>query len=147
MKKKQSDRLSEEVLLHYLNLDDSDIIQLLKSWEKQSDQVLASLSSQLLNRKLPRIKIRDKAYNRDEINDKTSSLDAAKTNLKASEYFVFSGSISNQTYLSDESQLLILEKNGNIFPIAEAIQYLDFKQFSTPVTKYYLCYPKQINSL
>jgi hypothetical protein len=70
-----------------------------------------------------------------------------KANLQDSEYFVFSGSISNQTYLSDESQLLILEKNGNIFPIAEAIQYLDFKQFSTPVTKYYLCYPKQINSL
>jgi hypothetical protein len=56
-------------------LDDSDIIQLLKSWEKQSDQVLASLSSQLLHRKLPKIKIRDKAYSRDEINDKTSSLD------------------------------------------------------------------------
>ena len=147
LKKKQSDRLSEEVLLHYLNLDDSDIIQLLKSWEKQSDQVLASLSSQLLHRKLPKIKIRDKAYSRDEINDKTSSLDATKANLQDSEYFVFSGSISNQTYLSDESQLLILEKNGNIFPIAEAIQYLDFKQFSTPVTKYYLCYPKQINSL
>ena len=148
LNKKQSDQnqLSEEVLLHYLNWDDSDIIQLLKSWEKHSDQVLASLSSQLLHRKLPKIKIRDKAYSHEEIQEKTISLDATKAYLGASEYFVFSGSISNQTYLSDESRLLILDKNGNVFPLAEAIQYLDFKQFSTPVTRYYLCYPKQINS-
>ena len=148
LNKKQSDQnqLSEEVLLHYLNLDDSDIIQLLKSWEKHSDQVLASLSSQLLHRKLPKIKIRDKAYSHEEIKEKTISLDATKADLGASEYFVFSGCISNQTYLSDESRLLILDKKGNVFPLAEAIQYLDFKQFSTPVTKYYLCYPKQINS-
>ena len=148
LNKKQSDQnqLSEEVLLHYLNLDDSDIIQLLKSWEKHIDHVLASLSSQLLHRKLPKIKIRDKAYNHEEIKDKTISLDATKAGLGVGEYFVFSGSISNQTYLSDESRLLILDKNDNVFPIAEAIQYLDFKQFSTPVTKYYLCYPKQINS-
>ncbi len=148
LNKKQSDQnqLSEEVLLHYLNLDDSDIIQLLKSWEKHIDHVLASLSSQLLHRKLPKIKIRDKAYNHEEIKDKTISLDATKAGLGVGEYFVFSGSISNQTYLSDESRLLILDKNDNVFPLAEAIQYLDFKQFSTPVTKYYLCYPKQINS-
>jgi len=148
LNKKQSDQnqLSEEVLLHYLNLDDSDIIQLLKSWEKHSDQVLASLSSQLLHRKLPKIKIRDKAYSHEEIEEKTISLDATKADLGASEYFVFSGSISNQTYLSDESRLLILDKNDNVFPLAEAIQYLDFKQFSTRVTRYYLCYPKQINS-
>ena len=148
LNKKQSDQNqpSEEVLLHYLNLDDSDIIQLLKSWEKHSDKVLASLSSQLLHRKLPKIKIRDKAYSHEEIKEKTISLDATKADLGASEYFVFSGSISNQTYLSDESRLLILDKNGKVFPLAEAIQYLDFKQFSTPVTKYYLCYPKQINS-
>ena len=148
LNKKQSDQNqpSEEVLLHYLNLDDSDIIQLLKSWEKHSDKVLASLSSKLLHRKLPKIKIRDKAYSHEEIKEKTISLDATKADLGASEYFVFSGSISNQTYLSDESRLLILDKNDNVFPLAEAIQYLDFKQFSTPVTKYYLCYPKQINS-
>ena len=148
LNKKQSNQnhLSEEVLSHYLNLDDSDIIQLLKSWEKHSDQVLASLSSQLLHRKLPKIYIRDKAYSHEEIKEKTISLDATKVDLGASEYFVFSGNISNQTYLSDESRLLILDKNDNVFPLAEAIQYLDFKQFSTPVTKYYLCYPKQINS-
>jgi len=148
LNKKQSNQnhLSEEVLSHYLNLDDSDIIQLLKSWEKHSDQVLASLSSQLLHRKLPKIYIRDKAYSHEEIKEKTIMLDATKVDLGASEYFVFSGNISNQTYLSDESRLLILDKNDNVFPLAEAIQYLDFKQFSTPVTKYYLCYPKQINS-
>jgi len=41
----------------------------------------------------------------------------------------------------------MLDKNDRVFPIADAISYLDFKQFSTPVIKFYLCYPKRYNSL
>ena len=62
-------------------------------------------------------------------------------------YFVFNGSISNQTYISDESQILILDKKNCVYPIADAMIYRDFNQFSTPLIKFYLCYPKQYCSL
>ena len=147
MQTASSDSLEDKVLFHYLSLDDSDMIQLLKSWTKHADLVLRLLSSQLLYRNLPKIKISDTAFSIAEIEKKKAHLGGLAQEQSASPYFVFSGTISNQTYVSDETQLLILEKSGKVFPIAEVIQYLDFKQFSTPVVKHYLCYPKRVNSL
>ena len=145
LKKNPSETIEDKVLVDYLSMDDSDIIQLLKSLENHNDSVLSLLSSQLLKRNLPKIKISENAYTNEE-------LDKMKCKLKSNEYdisdyFVFNGSISNQTYISDESQILILDKKNHIYPIADAITYLDFKQFSTPIIKFYLCYPKEFSSL
>jgi len=39
-------------------------------------------------------------------------------------------------------KILLKEKSGAVNSIAKAIDYLDFEQFSKPIHKYYLCYPK-----
>ena len=139
--------LSIDLLNHYLTLDDADVLQLLKSWRQNSDEVLRTLSDQLINRRLPKIKIQEKVFSKDEIEKKKKHLDSLFFEKNAENDFVFSGTISNQTYTSDESQIIILDRNGNVFPISERIQYLDFKQFSTPVVKHYLCYPKPYSSV
>ena len=58
-------------------------------------------------------------------------------------YFIFTGSISNQTYISDNSQILLKNKSSNPVPLTESINYLDFSQFSKPIHRYYFCYPKK----
>ena len=147
MQKKANNLIDKKALLHYLNLDDTDIIHLLKTWEQHTDQVLSSLSFQLLHRDLPKIKIREQPFSKLDLEAKKANLEKEKQHEEISAYFIFNGTISNQTYASDESQILILDKSGTIYPIATAITYLDFKQYSTPVTKHYLCYPKRFNSL
>ena len=145
LKMNPSETIKDKVLIHYLSMDDSDIIQLLKSLENHNDSVLSQLSSQLLNRNLPKIRIRENAYTDEELDKMKCKLKCDENDI--SDYFVFNGSISNQTYISDESQILILDKKNHVYPIADAITYLDFKQFSTPIIKFYLCYPKQYSSL
>ena len=145
LKMNPSETIKDKVLIHYLSMDDSDIIQLLKSLENHNDSVLSLLSRQLLNRNLPKIRIRENAYTNEELNKMKCRLKGDEYDF--SDYFVFNGSISNQTYISDESQILILDKKNHVYPIADAITYLDFKQFSTPIIKFYLCYPKQYSSL
>ena len=145
LKMNPSETIEDKVLVDYLSMDDSDIIQLLKSLENHNDNVLSQLSSQLLNRNLPKIKIRENAYTKEELDKMKCKLKCDENDI--SDYFVFNGSISNQTYISDESQILILDKKNHVYPIADAITYLDFKQFSTPIIKFYLCYPKQYSSL
>jgi HD superfamily phosphohydrolase len=145
LKMNPSETIKDKVLIHYLSMDDSDIIQLLKSLENHNDSVLSLLSRQLLNRNLPKIRIRENAYTNEELNKMKCRLKGDEYDI--SDYFVFNGSISNQTYISDESQILILDKKNHVYPIADAITYLDFKQFSTPIIKFYLCYPKQYSSL
>lgn len=139
--------LDESILRHYLSLDDTDIYQLLKSWQQHPDLVLSRLSKQLIQRQLPKIKMSDIPFTQEQIDKKRIRLGSVENQPDVYNYFVFEGSISNQTYRSDDSQLLLLDKNNHVFPISKAINYLDFKQFSAPLTKYYLCYPKSVNSL
>ena len=49
--------------------------------------------------------------------------------------------------MSDNSQIFLKDEVGVLKPINKVIDYLDFKEFSEPIFRYYLCYPKDINSL
>ena len=136
------ERLPNAVLLHYLALEDADILHLLKSWINHKDTVLSKLSKQLIYRKLPKIKIQDKPFTEKQIAKKRKRLKEHERQEDHKDYFVFTGSISNQTYISDETQILLRNKQGDPVPLASAIDYLDFNPFSKPIYRYYLCYPK-----
>jgi HD superfamily phosphohydrolase len=134
--------LNESILSKYLILDDSDVLSLLKSWVHHEDIVLSSLSKQLINRNLPKVKLQSIPFEEKALEKKKKRL--KHTNLSATilDNFVFTGSVSNQTYISDQAQILLQERSGKINSIAKSIDYLDFEQFYKPIHKYYLCYPK-----
>ena len=139
--------LEESALETYLTLDDSDILALLKRWMKHEDIVLSRLSKQLINRDLPKVKLQSTPISEEAINKKKDRLIHLNVSDSISDNFVFSGSVSNQTFTSDQAQILLQEKSGKINSIAKSINYLDFEQFSKPIHKYYLCYPKANSSL
>ena len=59
-------------------------------------------------------------------------------------YFIFKGKIKNQAYSKDAEPIRIWKKDKTIEDVAEASDQLNLKALSKPVTKYYLCYPKQL---
>jgi HD superfamily phosphohydrolase len=134
--------LEKKALTEYLAIDDSDIVFLLKSWMNHEDIVLRKLSSQLINRSLPKVKLQSIPFETSDVLKKKQRVDPVVYNDAVLDYFVFSGSVSNQTFVSDQAQILLKEKSGAVNSIAKAIDYLDFEQFSKPIHKYYLCYPK-----
>ena len=134
--------LEKKALTEYLTIDDSDILFLLKSWMNHEDIVLRKLSSQLINRSLPKVKLQSIPFEASDVLKKKQLVDPVVYNDAVLDYFVFSGSISNQTFVSDQAQILLKEKSGAVKSIAKVIDYLDFEQFSKPIHKYYLCYPK-----
>ena len=133
----------ESLLTAYLRLDDSDLMQQLKQWSHGSDSILKKLSLQLLQRNLLKIKIKDTPFSPAEIQNKK---EATVPNLDtiAQDTFVFSGSVSNQTYVTDAQKIVLVDKAKKTISIERAIDYLDFDAFSKPQIKYYLCYPKQL---
>ena len=135
--------LSDSVLSQYLYLEDSDILHLLKNWINHEDNVLSNLSKQIIHRDLPKIKIQDKPFNKNDIAKKIKLFNDKGLNKDVHNYFIFTGSISNQTYISDNSQILLKNKSSNPVPLTESINYLDFSQFSKPIHRYYFCYPKK----
>lgn len=139
-------KLKNDILDHYLKLDNTDILFLLKSWMTHEDIVLRKLSTQIIQRELPKIEIQENPFNVSEIKKLKKKL-ISSTSSNDLNYFVFTGDISNQMYNADHTKILLKKKSGEIVPLESLINYLDFKQFSTPFHKYYLCYPKRISSL
>ena len=129
----------------FSQLDDFDIISALKSWQRQDDFILSSLSTMIINRDLPKIKVvSDKAL-LDEIGPLQERF-AAENNLSIADtnYFIFKGKIKNQAYSKEAEPIRILKKDRTIEDVVEASDQLNLKSLSKLVTKYYICFPKQL---
>jgi HD superfamily phosphohydrolase len=137
------DNFDAKTLDVYAELDDFDIISAMKEWQYHKDFVLSNLCEMVINRNLLKIKIKNKNIKNNSLDKHIIKLiDTYKISKKEAEYFVFTGSISNQAYQLKQQSINILHKSGKIEDIVKASDQLNLKALSKPVTKYYICYPK-----
>lgn len=129
----------------FSQLDDFDIISALKAWQKQDDFILSTLSKMLINRDLLKIKLSAEKISAEEsqsLKEKFAN-DHHITQLEAG-YFIFRGKIKNQAYSKEAEPIRILKKDKTIEDVVEASDQLNLKSLSKLVTKYYICFPKQL---
>lgn len=129
----------------FSQLDDFDVISALKSWQGQDDFILSSLSKMIINRDLPKIKVvTDKILLEDML--PLQERFAAENNISIADtnYFIFKGKIKNQAYSKEAEPIRILKKDRTIEDVVEASDQLNLKSLSKSVTKYYICFPKQL---
>jgi hypothetical protein len=67
-----------------------------------------------------------------------------KVSKKETEYFVFSNSVINSAYNSSEIKINILYNDGKLLDVAKASDQLNIKMLSKKVTKYFMCFPKNL---
>jgi HD superfamily phosphohydrolase len=129
----------------FSQLDDFDIISALKAWQRQDDFILSSLSKMIINRDLPKIKVVTDKSLLDEIAPLQERFAAQnKISISDTNYFVFKGKIKNQAYSKEAEPIRILKKDKTIEDVVEASDQLNLKSLSKLVTKYYICFPKQL---
>jgi len=129
----------------YSQLDDFDIMASIKEWTKHKDPILSYLSHCIVNRNLFGIEIQDKAFKYEKIQKiKELVKHQFQLNDEECEYLVISDSTSNSAYNLKAGQINILFKNGDIKDIVTASDLLNNSMLSQPVTKYFLCYPKNL---
>ena len=126
-------------------LDDFDIISALKSWQNNDDFILSSLSKMIINRDLLKIKFNSEKFSKEEMTQYIDLFSQANgiSNQDAA-YFVFKGKIKNQAYSIEAEPIRILKKDKTIEDVMLASDQLNLKALSKPVTKYYICFPKQL---
>lgn len=129
----------------FSQLDDFDIISALKAWQKQDDFILSTLSKMLINRDLLKIKLSAEKIPAEESQSLKEQFanDHHITQLEAG-YFIFRGKIKNQAYSKEAEPIRILKKDKTIEDVVEASDQLNLKSLSKLVTKYYICFPKQL---
>jgi len=126
-------------------LDDSDIDCAIKVWAYHDDKILSELSLMMVQRRLPKIELRDDPYTEAEIEiRKQAFMKMYKCTQKEASCFIWSGMITNKGYESGVEKINIHYGNGRLHDIYEVSDMLSAQAFSGITKKYYLCYPKDV---
>ncbi len=129
----------------FSQLDDFDIISALKAWQRNPDFILSTLSKMIINRDLLKIKLSaDKIPMEESQSLKEEFAEAHNISALDAGYFIFRGKIKNQAYSKAAEPIRILKKDKTIEDVVEASDQLNLKSLSKLVTKYYICFPKQL---
>jgi HD superfamily phosphohydrolase len=130
---------------HFTALDESDIISAAKVWMSCGDKVLEDLCRRFANRDLLAIELQKTPFDPARVIE--TGLMAMKVlglNEDEVKYYVNTGDVYNQTYAPGTPEVRILLKNGTTPDITAVSDLFDREALSEKVTKYYLCYPKEI---
>lgn len=129
----------------FSQLDDFDIISALKAWQKNDDFILSSLSKMIINRDLLKIKLTSEKVAIEDLNPLKERF-ALENNISIADtnYFIFKGKIKNQAYDKEAEPIRILKKDRTVEDVIESSDQLNLKSLSKSVTKYYICFPKQL---
>ncbi len=134
----QRDRLLDR----FAALDDYDIVSALKNWMHAADPLLAYLSRSLMDRRLFKLELRNEPFPIDYVEHIRTKVQ--QWSIFAPEminYLIFSGMETNSAYSTSKDEIKILHKDGRVLPMSASA---DYGIQSKIVTKYYLCYPKEI---
>jgi uncharacterized protein len=134
-----------QMLQAFCRIDDYDIIGAIKSWQHAADPILSRLCAMLLERRLFNIRLSEKAYSREIIENLHSQVKESfgLTDVEA-KYFVVSGVKTNAAYIGGDQKINIYTKQHEMIDIANASDLPNIKAMRKIVKKYYLCWPKSI---
>ena len=134
----------EEALRMYEELDDSDLWSAMKAWKHHDDKILATLATDMLNRKIFKVIVNEMPFTEEEITDTATQI-AAEMGIsteEAKEYMMHVSNIGKDMYDVNDDSIAILYKDGSIKDISEASELLNVQLLSKKIRKYYLCYQR-----
>jgi len=133
----------EEALHFYEELDDSDIWSAMKAWRHDDDRILATLASDMLDRRIFRVEVHDQPIANERIEELQQEI-ATKMDipLEDAQYMMSVVTLSKDMYSTLEDSIDILYKDGTIRDIVNASELFNVDLLSRKVSKYYLCYQR-----
>jgi len=131
------------VLNRFSQLDDLDIMVCLKNWQDDEDEVLSYLSKSLINRRLPGIVIQDKPMETSDLAAlQQQTAERLKIDVSLAKYVVTTGELRNAAYQSQNENIIIRKKSGELIDLATASVNYNFVSANSVATKYFVCRPK-----
>lgn len=131
----------KKLLKGFCSMDDHDIMATIKNWQQHEDKVLSRLCSDLVQRRIMRIRLQAQPFDEAELVAKRKEL-AAKMDVTEEEagYFVFGGEANNRLYNPESESITILYKDGTRKDISEVDNALINVKTSMAVKKHYICW-------
>ena len=122
----EADFLANPALIDsFAEIDDDDIMVAVKRWQHSGDEILRTLCSNMVNRRLPAIRFSNEPFPEPEPS-----------------WFEGTGKLRNRSYDFNDQEIKVLYKDGRCLPISEASDQLDRHFLEKQVTKYFYFCPK-----
>lgn len=136
----------DELINKFTAIDDSDILFAIKNWAKNDDIALQLLCTSILNRNIFTVKVSNNDFSKKEIEKQKKKIKLAfNVEDESLDYLLIKGVMSNSGYIPKDKKINILQKDGKVVDISEAVDLPNIKAISKPVQKYFLCWPKNIS--
>ncbi len=133
-----------ETLSYYEELDDSDIWSAMKAWKHDSDKILSTLATDMLDRHIFKVEVTETPVEESRIEELAKGIaDHMDISIDDARHYMMSiNTISKDMYNVDDDSISILYKNDEIRDISEASELLNVQLLSKKIRKYYLCYQR-----
>jgi hypothetical protein len=143
LSKNQFEKATQEDILRFTQLDDTDIIQAIKNWASCDDFVLSYYCESIIKRNFPKTIISSNAFDLNFIQDK---IDQTNSVFKTSDgdLLVEEFHRSLLPYHSEKQPIVLLNKNGTTIPLEQSENQLLTSAITEGKTKYILSYPREI---
>ena len=121
----------------------NDIMASIKEWQNHSDNILASLSNNIVKRELFKVTLLDEPMDDLSISRiKKNIMNAYNLDATNVNYFVLEGEITNNAYKLNDSDINILFKDNLIKDLMGAADKSTISALCKTVKKYFYCHPK-----
>jgi uncharacterized protein len=138
-------KANSKVLGTFAQLDDFDVMASIKVWAHHPDFTLSTLCKKMIDRHLYKCTFSNQPLPAEILDRlKQRALDKYAIRPEEAGYFVFTDAVDNTLYSADSVKIKILNHDGEVRDIAEASDQYDLSTLSRQVTKYFLCYPKEL---
>ena len=133
----------DKALDNYIALDDNDIWSAIKVWQQHEDKILSLLSSNMINRKIFKVEVREEEPTTEEINQfKQQISERYQISLTDCDYLIGVNRVQKDMYNPYDDHISILYKDGTLKDITEASEILNIELLSKKICKYYLSYQR-----
>lgn len=126
---------------HFSSLDDGDIFFSLKKFLFCNDKILSLLSKCIVERKLFKVELNNLPFNSDYVKAIRHKIANKYLNQNDAQWLLIEGKETNIAYSKQKNEISILLKKGTVRPLSAISDHTIESQI---ITKYYLCYPKNI---
>jgi hypothetical protein len=132
-------------ITEFMHLDDFDVFSSIKVWMNHEDRILAFLCSHLIDRHLYKVLIQNEPFDPsflDSIGRAVQNKYGVSENEL--EYFVVRDIVANSAYSLNDDKIKILFRDNTLMDVTEASDQLNISVLSSEVSKFVLCYPKDL---
>ena len=132
---------NDDLLNHFANIDDTDIISAIKVWQNADDKLLRILSTDLIERRLYKTIISKEPFTNERIElEKQKISDHLCLVGNEIDYFFTNSKLVNSAYNKEIKQIKMVTRSGKLINLTQASDNFNITALSAPVEKHYLCY-------